>query len=1098
MRIDKVAIDRFGRRTHVVLDGLSDQLNVIFGPNGSGKSTIVQFIKWALFGNADEVGATYARETSGHAAGSLGFSQDGRRRTIDRRDDGSRHGQWSVDGHLQSDRIGATNLMGSLSADDFDLFFAPSFETEPDLTSLLHAANSRGLELSTCRQPTHRIQELRLRIDNLRREMERLPWIGQELAHLVDHRSSLERRLVQYEDDYRRRRSSVDREYDELNRQVVDLESTIARLREQWHAKDRDVNARRSDLEDAWRTAEDARREFIQRLRGDLSDLENNLDRARATLSEFQRRSSRLDSDLRDRHFDASGQQFDKEETLCMVQSLAKQLDDLRSVPDVPLDAPLYRAQYGSIPTVRAHSSAFEALRGEVGRLCQLLQTDRDEEKVRAMAGEQIQLRQCESEIERWIAKLVEQRTAIAKELDGAERFGVSLVVDDYVRDVRADYGDYLPEVASHPRRVRAVLHACDGFEPIEPDADELLRRLTSDRDLVTRDLDMAERQLRQLLDRRRELELSMHRVQDHETASLRREMAEIDTKIRNAEERERLRREMERLELELNRVDDDIVPSQIVGHAADFLSQLSGGKYVALHVNRGPISDGRGVLVEEASGEMIPHPQLSRGLRDQVYLSLCLAMASALRRQGIEMPLILNDPFINIDSERDNAMANVLGSFAHNGHQVILFTRHRHVTELFQPHQARYIELAPTTQPRPVSRPLIDEVRFRSYPDEPRLVQSRVEPPRIDERGSVSFRRHPEKNVSQYRPLPKRTSVTSGYPPDENRSTEFSELPRSIRHHREANRDLTLSGNVPLHQTGTVDPSAARQLAELGITTVDHLLRSSPDYVEREAQRRGMPGVRPMQRWRDELSLRCLIPRLNDRDARWLVSSGLTTVRALADASIDTLLNRLNSRSGSNYDVPRDVVDGWVRAARDISADLYRKSFANGTGSADPSYRYDTTERNFNDASYPRQTSANTSRRPYAWENYADESRRSPRDAPRRDNQYGNVPPNEVGFGAGSDFRDEYDDQPISEYPHEAVNRHLDTASYGRGQSNSLGRSVGRSSQSGANGNSDDSDEVHERGPSVINSRPSSRPRLRRPSHASVTRGGNGPAPHP
>ena len=666
MRIDTISLDRFGRRSRLAIDGLSDQLNVIFAPNGGGKSTLIQFLRWALFGNADQASVPYLRESNGVAAGTVGFVQDGRRRRLERRDDGSRQGQWAVDGHLQPDITGLAGLMGNVTPRDFDHLFAPGFENEPDLVSLLQIARSRGLELVSRREPTHRIQELRLRIDNLRRELERLPWVGQELAYLVDHRSSLERRIAQVEDDYRRRRASVDREYDELNRQIVDLEATISRLRDQWHLKDRDVNARRIDLDEAWRAADDARRQFVNELRHDLSELESNLDRARSMLSEFQRRATRLDGDLRERESEVAAHQFNgefnKQETLCLVQSLARQLDDLRSHQRTTVEAPVYRSQYGQAPVVTTNTGALESLRQEVGRLCQVLQGDRQEERVRALADEQVQLRQCEAEIERWIGRLVEQRNAVAKQLDEAERFGVSLVVDRPAGDVRTDYGGYLPEIPASPRHVRAVLHACDGFQPIEPDADELLRRLTTERDLVSSDLDVAERQLRQLLDRRRELELHLHRVQDHEVASLRREIAELDGRIRTAEERQRLHAEIERLEMELHRVGDDIVPSQIVAHAAEILGEISGGRFVDIRINDVPTVDGRGVLVHEVTtGQMVPYTQLSRGVRDQVYLSLSLAMISAVRRQGLELPLILNDPFLNIDSDRGDALAAVL-----------------------------------------------------------------------------------------------------------------------------------------------------------------------------------------------------------------------------------------------------------------------------------------------------------------------------------------------------------------------------------------------------------------------------------------------------
>ena len=159
------------------------------------------------------------------------------------------------DGHL-------TGLLNSLSAYDFDRIFAPGFASEPDLVALLQAARSRGLELTTRREPTEKVQQLRLKIDGLRRDLERMPWLAHELSYLIDHRNSLQRRIGQLEDDARRRRVHSDREYEELNGQIQDMEAEIAGLRSDWHTRDNDVAARRRELEEAWQAAEAAREEF--------------------------------------------------------------------------------------------------------------------------------------------------------------------------------------------------------------------------------------------------------------------------------------------------------------------------------------------------------------------------------------------------------------------------------------------------------------------------------------------------------------------------------------------------------------------------------------------------------------------------------------------------------------------------------------------------------------------------------------------------------------------------------------------------------------------------------------------------------------------
>ena len=105
MRINNLNIERFGRKANLILDGITDQLNVVYGPNGSGKSTLINFLQWMLYGNHDDATRRYVDYTSlvgtdqyeTPACGSLTFTENGQRRSINRRDDGSRYGFVSLD-----------------------------------------------------------------------------------------------------------------------------------------------------------------------------------------------------------------------------------------------------------------------------------------------------------------------------------------------------------------------------------------------------------------------------------------------------------------------------------------------------------------------------------------------------------------------------------------------------------------------------------------------------------------------------------------------------------------------------------------------------------------------------------------------------------------------------------------------------------------------------------------------------------------------------------------------------------------------------------------------------------------------------------------
>jgi DNA repair exonuclease SbcCD ATPase subunit len=110
---------------------------------------------------------------------------------------------------------------------------------------------------------------------------------------------------------------------------------------------------------------------------------------------------------------------------------------------------------------------------------------------------------------------------------------------------------------------------------------------------------------------------------------------------------------------------------SEHPSRASDYLAQLTDGKLVRLAL----VDQGRRAHVMTSAGESIPVEALSAAERDQVYLSLCLALLSAAARRGVWLPLLLDDPFVRLDARSTASLAVVLEAFCRQGHQVIVFT---------------------------------------------------------------------------------------------------------------------------------------------------------------------------------------------------------------------------------------------------------------------------------------------------------------------------------------------------------------------------------------------------------------------------------------
>lgn len=113
---------------------------------------------------------------------------------------------------------------------------------------------------------------------------------------------------------------------------------------------------------------------------------------------------------------------------------------------------------------------------------------------------------------------------------------------------------------------------------------------------------------------------------------------------------------------------------------ASQYLERMTNGRYPRIWT---PLDEDV-LYVDDPTRLAIPVDQLSRGTREQLFLALRLALVSGYARRGVHVPLILDDVLVNFDVQRTKAAAEVLVEFAHTGHQVMIFTCHQHVMDIF------------------------------------------------------------------------------------------------------------------------------------------------------------------------------------------------------------------------------------------------------------------------------------------------------------------------------------------------------------------------------------------------------------------------------
>ncbi len=113
---------------------------------------------------------------------------------------------------------------------------------------------------------------------------------------------------------------------------------------------------------------------------------------------------------------------------------------------------------------------------------------------------------------------------------------------------------------------------------------------------------------------------------------------------------------------------------------ASGYLKRLTDGHYTRIWTRL----VGEELLVDNQNDETITVDRLSRGTREAVYLSLRLALIGAYARRGALLPMVMDDILVNFDSKRARAAAELLVEFSRNGYQLLMFTCHEHMADLF------------------------------------------------------------------------------------------------------------------------------------------------------------------------------------------------------------------------------------------------------------------------------------------------------------------------------------------------------------------------------------------------------------------------------
>ncbi len=117
-------------------------------------------------------------------------------------------------------------------------------------------------------------------------------------------------------------------------------------------------------------------------------------------------------------------------------------------------------------------------------------------------------------------------------------------------------------------------------------------------------------------------------------------------------------------------------------------------------------------LYVDDSQGQPWSIDNLSRGTRESIFLSLRFALVRSYHEEGITLPLILDDVLVNCDLSRAANAIKAIHQFSNEVGQVLFFTCHDHIAELFNQVGA---DVRAIIKPDTVAAPELPRISFET-----------------------------------------------------------------------------------------------------------------------------------------------------------------------------------------------------------------------------------------------------------------------------------------------------------------------------------------------------------------------------------------------
>ncbi len=847
MKLTQIRVAGHGAWPHLSLPALKSDLNVVFGAPRSGKSTVANLAAHVLYGKTESTWRREFAQSTPLAEGSIDVESPQGRFVLRRHRDGSPTGRLTVAAAGGGAVDGRTirTLLGGLAPALLAELYAVDFAVGPRAAHLLEGEFARQFTLALATDDTDDSSPLVCR--------EHAATSGtatvdrRRLDELVARRDDVVRQIETHMSSRRRDSAVVEQEIAQVDAQLAKRRALAEDAAVRLHAVDAKLaevaaQLRYYSLETTvrpWDAAEtSARREAIDAIDQEISGF-------RQMLADLQLRDAAVRRELAEVHPDGTadsvGALAQQRATLGILEQL---VDDL----DAEVAGLARSHEPGRCIAIDAHgrmTPVAQMLRQQLYALCGQMTEQERALRRSQLRAELRQLARAQTDLSEQLEYVLERRQELIHESQLEDRVATppQAPVHGHCRCER--HHDFL-------HNADEALLSRAGRGRHEADAKRRRGELETQRDELRRTADDLAREIAELASRWDRLQ--QERLQRDGRSSL-----------------DELRAELDHLELEIQRVLNAPATFASTAHdaghrrvwkASDALAQLTDGQLTQIRISR----EGRATTIVDRTGRLLTLDDLTPQQNDQAYLALVLALASSLSARGVDLPVVLDEPFLRQDAPAAAAMAGVLAEYAREGRQALLFTEDREALKRFQSLgvDVRDIDaLRRGTSPEPP--------RTAPMPTAAPAAQTRIRVVRETLDGSA-----PRRRGGNDRPVP---------PADT--PVHFLTADASMA-------DFPVLGN-----------DTAMVFSSLGIRTVEDLLAADAAEV---ARRLAHPAVAAdaVRLWQQHMSLMCFVPGVSLADAQVLAACDVSSPEALYSIDVrllaETIARFLTSERGRRF----------------------------------------------------------------------------------------------------------------------------------------------------------------------------------------------------